>query len=159
LRILRIEGEPLVDSIRQTFASWDEGSGGTTASEEDIRAALDGFREFIVARTRYMSSKNDRQRFVQPSPLFQSKLGEKLYWPEVTAATIEANVAIANKFSELIAGEGAQIREAPAAIATYKHPQRYLSHWLRSGALNELQIANWTTNPQQPHQLRQLNAA
>jgi len=72
----------LVDSIRQTFASWERGSGGTTASEEDIRAALDGFREFIVAANEIhefeeliASGLFNQVRF------FKSKLGEKLYWP------------------------------------------------------------------------------
>ena len=116
-RVLRMEGERLVESISEMFETWAEKRRLAPASSDDIRAAVDSFRAFIA------EAANDINEFEEliGSGLFnrvrvlKKDLGELFYAPEVTAAAIECNVVVANKFSELLAGEGEQIREAPAA--------------------------------------------
>jgi hypothetical protein len=157
-RALRFEGEALVENIRQTFATWEQEPGPITANEDDIGAALDGFRQFIVtAGEIHEFEELIASGLFNRVRIFKSKLGEKFYLPEVTAAGIESNVAIANKFSDLLGREGAQIREAPAA---YRNLTNILSDTSAigfvSGALNELQMAELDQQAQSSAQLAQL---
>jgi len=116
-RVLRMEGERLVESISEMFETWGEKRKLAPASPDEIRLAVDRFRAFIA------EAENEIDKFEKliGSGLFnrvrvlKRDLGELFYAPEVTAAAIECNVVVANKFSALLADEGEQIREAPAA--------------------------------------------
>ena len=157
-RILRIEGATLIETIRQMFATFAENPRSIGLSEEDIQAALSGFQGFVVAT----NAINEFEELIASGlfnqvRLFKSKLGEKLYHPEVTAAAIACNVAIANKFSDLLAREGAQIREVPAA---YRNLTNILSDTsaigFASAALNELQMAELDQQAESSKPLAQL---
>ena len=116
-RVLRMEGRYLVESISEMFETWGEKRRLAPASPDQIRAAVDSFQAFIA------EANNEINKFeiLIGSGLFnrvrmlKKDLGELIYAPEVTAAAIECNVVVANKFSALLADEGEQIREAPAA--------------------------------------------
>lgn len=115
-RVLRMEGERLVESISEMFETWGEKRLPTPGSPDEIRAAVDRFRAFIAEANEI----NEFEELIG-SGLFnrvrhlKKDLGELFYVPEVTAAAIECNVVGANKFTELFVDEGQQIRNDPAA--------------------------------------------
>ena len=97
-----LESAQLIAEIRSIFATWELEPAQTGPNEEAVGAAVQAFREFT-------DTANQLTEFdallasglLSQIRLFKSSLGSTLYWPEVTAATIECNVAMANKFAEL----------------------------------------------------------
>jgi len=157
-RVLRIEGERLVESISEMFETWGEKRGLAPANQSDIAEAVDSFRAFIAA-----ANEIDEFKELIASGLFnrvrgfKKDLGEVFYAPEVTAAAIECNVAVANKFSELLAGEGEQIREAPAACRDLTDILSDMSATASvSEILDELQLADLEQQAESSEHLAQL---
>ena len=158
-RTLRMEGERLVESISEMSDTWGEKRRLAPASPDEIRKAVGIFRSFIS------EAENGINKFEKliGSGLFnrvrvlKKDLGELFYAPEVTAAAIECNVVVANKFTALLADEGEQIREAPAAC-------RDLTDILSdttaiasmSKVLDELQLAELEQQAESNEQLSQL---
>jgi len=117
-RELRFEGKRLVEAVAKMFESWGEDRKLPSATPDEIAAAVDGFHEFMVEANTQI---NEFEGLISSGlfnrmRLFKRVMGELSYVPEVTAAAIECNVVVANKFSSLLAGEGEQIREAPAVV-------------------------------------------
>jgi hypothetical protein len=115
-RDLRLKGEQLVERICEMFEAWGEDHKGAVATPEQIGVAIETFRGFIAEANLEI---NEFEKLINTGlfnrlRLFKKELGELFYAPAVTAAAIECNVVVANKFSSLLAGEGEQIREAPA---------------------------------------------
>ena len=116
-RVLRLEGESLVESISEMFETWGEKRRLAPPSPDEVRAAVDSFRAFIAEAANEI---NEFEELIGSGLLnrvrdLKKDLGELFYAPEVTAAAIECNVVVANKFSELLVGEGQQISDDPAA--------------------------------------------
>ena len=114
-RKLRIGGMRLVESLSNMSEAWRGDRPLPSATPEEIAAAVDGLRAFIAEAN---SSINQFEELISSDlsnriRLFKRDLGELFYEPRVTAAAVECNVALSNKFSTLLTGEGEQIREAP----------------------------------------------
>lgn len=141
-RVLRFEGNPLIENISEMFTTWGEASG-PAATDEETAAALNGFQALLSAA----GETNEFEALIT-SGLFnelrilKSNLGRQLYRPEIAAAAIECNAYLGNKFCDLVALEGAEVDELPAA---YRNLANILSDTSAisfvSGALNELQLA------------------
>ena len=158
-RVVRMEEERLVESISEMFETWGEKRGLAPASPDEIRAAVDSFRAFIV------EADNEINKFEEliSSGLFnrlrvlKRDLGELFYAPEVTAAAIACNVVVSNKFSELLADQGEQIREAPAAcrdLTDILSDTTAIASF--SKTLNELQLAELDQQAASSEHLAQL---
>jgi len=114
-RKLRLGGNRLIESLSKMADSWREDRPLPSATPDQIAAAVDGLRTFIAEAN---TSINEFEELISSDlpnriRLFKRDLGELFYEPRVTAAAVECNVALANKFSTLLTGEGEQIREAP----------------------------------------------
>jgi hypothetical protein len=114
-RNLRIGGKRLVETLSKMSDAWRRDRPLPVVTPAEAAAAVDGLRAFIVeVNTRIHEFEElistDLYNRVR---LFKRNLGELFYAPQVTAAAIECNVVMANKFSTMLAGEGEQIREAP----------------------------------------------
>ena len=115
LRKLRIGGKRLIDSLSKMADAWRGDRPLPSATPDEIAAAVDGLRAFIAEAN---TSINEFEELISSDVfnrirLFKRDLGELFYEPRVTAAAVECNVALANKFSTLLTGEDEQIREAP----------------------------------------------
>jgi hypothetical protein len=157
-RDLRLKGEPLVEVIREMFEAWEDRKRAV-ATPEQIGVAIETFHGFIAEANLVI---NEFEKLIGTGlfnrlRLFKKELGELFYAPEVTAAAIECNVVVANKFSSLLAGEGEQIREAPAVC-------RDLTDILSdptaigsvSGTLNDQQLAELDQQAESSAHLSQL---
>ena len=114
-RKLRVGGKRLVESLTKMSDVWQTDRPLPLVTADEIAAAVDGLRAFIAEAN---GAINEFEELISSDlsnriRLFKRELGELFYEPRVTAAAIECNVALANKFSTLLAGEGEQIREAP----------------------------------------------
>ena len=114
-RKLRVGGKRLVESLTKMSDVWQTDRPLPLVTADEIATAVDGLRAFIAEAN---GAINEFEELISSDlsnriRLFKRELGELFYEPRVTAAAIECNVALANKFSTLLAGEGAQIREAP----------------------------------------------
>ena len=114
-RKLRLGGNRLIESLSKMADVWQEDRPLPSATPDQIAAAVDGLRAFIAEAN---TSINEFEELISSDlpnriRLFKRDLGELFYEPRVTAAAVECNVALANKFSTLLTGEGEQIREAP----------------------------------------------
>jgi len=114
-RKLRVGGKRLVESLTKMSDVWQTDRPLPLVTADEIATAVDGLRTFIAEAN---GAINEFEELISSDlsnriRLFKRELGELFYEPRVTAAAIECNVALANKFSTLLAGEGAQIREAP----------------------------------------------
>ena len=114
-RKLRLGGERLIESLTKMSDVWQTDRPLPLVTADEIAAAVDGLRAFIEEANTVINEfeeliSSDLSNRIR---LFKRELGELFYEPRVTAAAIECNVALANKFSSLLASEGEQIREAP----------------------------------------------
>ena len=114
-RKLRVGGKRLVESLTKMSDVWQTDRPLPLVTADEIATAVDGLRAFIAEAN---GAINEFEELISSDlsnriRLFKRELGELFYEPRVTAAAIECNVALANKFSTLLAGEGEQIREAP----------------------------------------------
>jgi hypothetical protein len=114
-RKLRVGGKRLVESLTRMSDVWLTDRPLPLVTADEIAAAVDGLRGFIAEAN---AAINEFEELISSDlsnriRLFKRELGELFYEPRVTAAAIECNVALANKFRTLLAGEGEQIREAP----------------------------------------------
>ena len=157
-RVLRLDGDRLVQGLTEMFQSWGQTDRVGQTTEREAELAAKGFRAFVseaeaIDQFEDLISLNFFNRVRE----FKGDLGKTFYAAEVTAAAIECNVALANKFSGLLAGEGEQIREAPAGC-------RDLSDLLSdtsskgpiSELLNELQMSELNQQAQSSERLSQL---
>jgi len=114
-RKLRLGGNRLIESLSKMADVWQGDRPLPSATPDQIAAAVGGLRAFIAEAN---TSINEFEELISSDlpnriRLFKRDLGELFYEPRVTAAAVECNVALANKFSTLLTGEGEQIREAP----------------------------------------------
>jgi len=114
-RNLRIGGKRLVETLSKMSDAWRRDHPLPSVTPDEIAAAVDGLRAFIVEAN---TSIHEFEELISTDLYnrvrrFKRNLGELFYAPQVTAAAIECNVVLANKFSTMLAGEGEQIREAP----------------------------------------------
>ncbi|PYS68576.1 MAG: hypothetical protein DMF69_19785 [Acidobacteria bacterium] len=114
-RKLRLGGDRLIESLSKMADLWRGDRSLPSATPEQIAGAVDGLRAFIAEAN---TSIDEFEELISSDlsnriRLFKRDLGELFYEPRVTAAAVECNVALANKFSTLLIGEGEQIREAP----------------------------------------------
>jgi hypothetical protein len=124
------------------FEAWGEASV-PASNDGQLSAAIASFHALI-------ESANAIEEFDEliTGGLFKQvrslkwELGEQFYRAEITAAAIECNTVIVNRFCDLVASEGSQVDELPAAyrnLATILSDTSAIS--FVSGALNELQLA------------------
>ncbi|MCA1605730.1 MAG: hypothetical protein LC775_09715, partial [Acidobacteria bacterium] len=157
-RVLRLDGDRLVQSLIEVFRSWGQTDRDGQTSEREVELAANGFRRFVseaeaIDEFESLISLNFFNRVRE----FKREIGKTFYAAEVTATAIECNVALANKFSDLFVGEGENIREAPAG-------QWDLSDLLSdtcsrgpvSELLNRLQTAEVNQQSQSSERLSQL---
>jgi len=114
-RKLRVGGKRLVESLTKMSDVWQTDRPLPLVTADEIAAAVDGLRAFIAEAN---GAINEFEELISSDlsnriRRFKRELGEVFYEPRVTAAAIECNVALANKFSTLLTGECEQIREAP----------------------------------------------
>jgi hypothetical protein len=114
-RNLRIGGKRLVETLSKLSDAWRRDRPLPLVTPAETSAAVNGLRAFIVEAN---TGIHDFEELISTDlynrvRLFKRNLGELFYAPPVTAAAIECNVVLANKFSTMLAGEGEQIREAP----------------------------------------------
>ena len=114
-RKLRVGGKRLVESLTKMSDVWQTDRPLPLVTADEIATAVDGLRAFIAEAN---GAINEFEELISSDlsnriRLFKRELGELFYEPRVTAAAIECNVALANKFSTLLTGECEQIREAP----------------------------------------------
>ena len=114
-RKLRVGGKRLVESLTKMSDVWQTDRPLPLVTADEIAAAVDGLRAFIAEAN---GAINEFEELISSDlsnriRRFKRELGEVFYEPRVTAAAIECNVALANKFSALLTGECEQIREAP----------------------------------------------
>ena len=114
-RKLRVGGKRLVESLTKMSDVWQTDRPLPSVTADEIAAAVDGLRAFIAEAN---GTINEFEELISSDlsnriRRFKRELGELFYEPRVTAAAIECNVALANKFSTLLTGECEQIREAP----------------------------------------------
>lgn len=157
-RVLRLDGDRLVQGLTEVFQSWGQTDRVGQTTQREAELAAKGFRAFVseaeaIEQFESLISLNLFNRVRE----FKRDIGETFYAAEVTATAIECNVALANKFSDLLASEGEQIREPPAGC-------RGLSDLLSdtcskgpvSELLNELQMAELNQQAQSGERLSQL---
>jgi hypothetical protein len=114
-RKLRFGGKRLVESLTKMSDVWQTDRPLPLVTADEVAAAVDGLRAFIAEANGAINEfevliSSDLSNRIRR---FKRELGELFYEPRVTAAAIECNVALANKFSTLLTGECEQIREAP----------------------------------------------
>jgi hypothetical protein len=129
----------------------------TGPTEDAISAAIQAFREFT--ETANQLTEFDAllaSGLLSQIRLFKASLRDTLYWPEVTAAAIECNVAMANKFAELRPEANAETDspETQAQLINVLADATLIGFF--SGALSEQQIAELDRQVQSGGQLDQL---
>lgn len=115
-RALRIDRERLVERLSETYAAWGRSQAGEAYDRAAIMDAVNAFDYISIEATAIEDFDDLLVRDIfNRTRAFKSSLGTVFYAPEVTAAAIECNTVLSNKFSELLEEEGAQIRHAPEA--------------------------------------------
>jgi hypothetical protein len=114
-RALRLGSDRLAVSLAKMCAAWGETirADAEGAQLPEARRQFDAFIAEAAALTRLedwvAADLFGRLR------AFKLGLGAAFYAPEITAAAISCNVAVASRFSALLAVESEQVRNAPAA--------------------------------------------
>ncbi len=113
-RFLRIGRDSLVSHLKNLTSEWAELVAKRSFHESaKVDSAVNELNSFILAakshRTMEGFAKIDLFTKIRK---FKGELGELFYAPEVTAASIECNVEVGNKFSELLAKECENLRDS-----------------------------------------------
>ncbi|MBS1808021.1 MAG: hypothetical protein JST84_07500 [Acidobacteria bacterium] len=116
-RHLRINRKQIAKRLIEMCRAWGENLHREDEDSERVTQYIKEFDNFIVEiktinKLEILVSKSFFQRIRD----FKTRVGNALFLPEVTAASVEANVIIANHFLSLLEIESEEMREAPAMI-------------------------------------------
>jgi Mg2+ and Co2+ transporter CorA len=116
-RRLRISREQIAKRLTEMCAAWGEIIQRDPADADRIITFIHQFDQFI-AEIKQINNFADlvAQDFFPRVRNFKVSVGNLLYLPEVTAASIESNVIIANRFLSLLESESKELCEAPESI-------------------------------------------
>ncbi len=116
-RHLRITRDQLAKRLTEMCSAWGETIVATSEGDAQLMAINSAFDE-LIAEAKQVSSLEEivSKNFFQRVRDFKASLSDKLFLPEVTAASVESNTIITNRFLILIELEGAEIRQEPEEI-------------------------------------------
>ena len=119
LRILRHDRQQLAMYLARLFASWDMSGSVALQTMDTSGETIDLMRGFdaFIAEANEVASIEDlvRRELFNRVRAFKSSLVDTFYEPAVSAAAIDCNVVLSNRFTTLLEAEGEQIRDAPSA--------------------------------------------
>ncbi len=116
-RHLRISREQLAKRLTEMCMAWGEVIARDPADAVNVSQSLEQFDHFI-AEVKQINKFEElvSRAFFQRIRDFKAQVGALLYLPEVTAASVESNVIIANRFLTLLEIESEEIQAAPHAL-------------------------------------------
>lgn len=145
-RHLRISRARITKRLTEMCRAWGETPEPDPADAVRLPALLRQFEAFLTElRTIHSLEDFAAKSFFQRVRDFKADLGATLFLPEVTAASVEANITIANYFLWLLELESVVMQQAPeefhlladAFSDTYSNEADAVSH-----LLDELQATN-----------------
>lgn len=112
-RLLKISREQLAKRLTEMCAAWGETirlHPGDAAKTVEINRQFDNF----IIEARQLSSLEEiiDRNFFQRVRQFKTEVGELIYLPEITAASIESNIVINNRFLTLVELESRENQES-----------------------------------------------
>ena len=116
-RQLRSSREQISKRLMDMCRAWGESPQRDSANAARIAVSLQQFDDFIAEiKTIHKLEVLVSHSFFQRVRDFKADVGNLLFSPEVTAASVEANVIIANRFWALLEIEGEALHEAPEEL-------------------------------------------
>lgn len=116
-RHLKVSREQITKRLTEMCQAWGETLDPSPAYLATTRATLQQFDDFIAEiKTIPTLEELISKSFFQRVRVFKAGLGNQLFWPAVTAASVEANITIANRFLLLLEAESEEMREVPEEI-------------------------------------------
>lgn len=113
-RHLRISREQLAKRLTEMCRAWGEVIAPDPADAVNIGKSIELFDHFMAeVKEIHKFEELVSRAFFQRIRDFKARIGALLYLPEVTAASVEANVAITNCFLTLLETESEAIQAAP----------------------------------------------
>lgn len=114
-RYLRVGGEELIERLQQYSVVWtgieiDWADKKTRRMREEAIAVFDALRAEVNGYNRLEDLL--KSNFFNRVRRHKQYLGETFFAPEVTAASIQCNVAVGNKFSQLVSEENDSFRSS-----------------------------------------------
>ena len=114
---LRISRELLAKRLTEMCQAWGEIISRDPADTINIRQNIELFDQFITeVKQIHKFEELVSCAFFQRIRNFKAQVGALLYLPEVTAASVESNVVIANRFLTLLEIESEEIQATPHAL-------------------------------------------
>ncbi len=115
-RHLRISRELLAKRLTEMCLAWSEIISPDPADAVNVSQSIEQFDHFIAEiKQIHKFEELVSCAFFQRIRDFKAQVGALLYLPEVTAASVESNVVIANRFLTLLEIESEEIQAAPHA--------------------------------------------
>lgn len=116
-RHLRITREQLAKRLTEMCAAWGEVISRDPADAANINQSIAQFDQFI-AEVKQINKFEEMvgREFFQRIRTCKAQIGSLLYLPEVTAASVESNVIITNRFLTLLDIESEEIQTASSAL-------------------------------------------
>ena len=116
-RHLRINREQLAKRLTEMCAAWGEVISPDPADAINVIKSIELFDHFISEVKQINKFEELVSRtFFQRIRDFKVRVGALLYLPEVTAASIESNIVITNRFLTLLEIESEELQTAPQSL-------------------------------------------
>ncbi|MBL8202834.1 MAG: hypothetical protein JNM09_01300 [Blastocatellia bacterium] len=116
-RHLRISREQLAKRLTEMCLAWGETIVSDPADAHRISQSIQQFDEFIAeAKQINRFEELVNRTFFQRVRDLKTQVGSLLYLPEVTAASVESNVIINNRFLTLLEIESAELQAASPSL-------------------------------------------
>ncbi len=118
-RHLRITREQLAKRLTEMCAAWGEVISRDPADATNVNQSIGQFDQFI-AEVKQINKFEEMvsREFFQRIRTCKAQIGSLLYLPEVTAASVESNVIINNRFLTLLDIESEEIQTPSPALSS-----------------------------------------